>query len=126
MDTTDLFRNSIDESCTHVVHGVTADVQLAACATCRTIDWFRDGISIQPFDGMAEVFGMFDLVATLPAVSAPGPDVLLYKAPRGASRNLLKTLPPRTWLEAAPGLAISHDGRHLLVSPVTPDHPGIA
>jgi hypothetical protein len=122
MDTTDLFRNSTDKSCTHVLHHVTADVQLAACADCGTIDWFRHGVSIQAFDGMAEVFGMFDLVATLPAVSAPGPEVMLYKAPRGASRDLLKALPPRTWLEAAPGLAISHDGRHLLVSPIAPEY----
>lgn len=118
MDTKD--RSSID--CTHVLCYVTADVQLAACADCGTLDWFRHGAAIPAFDGMAEVFGMFDLVATLPGVSAPGPEVMLYKAPRGISRDLLKALPARTWMEAAPGLAISHDGRHLLVSPMTPEY----
>jgi len=107
-------------SCTHVMREVTREIEIAACASCATIDWFRNGVSISPMDGMADVFGMFDLVATLPAVSAPGREVMLYKAPRGASRGLLDALPARTWLEAAPGLAISHDGRHLLVSPTTP------
>lgn len=104
-------------ACTHIVTTVTRDIEIAACGTCGTIDWFRRGEPIAPFDGMAEVFGMFDLVATLPGVSSPGRDVLLYKAPRGASRSLLEALPRRTWLEAAPGIAVSHDGRHLLVSP---------
>lgn len=120
MDTTRLFpgdEQANARTCTHVVRQVTRDIQIAACAVCGTIDWFRDGASIPAFDGMADVFGMFDLVATLPGVSAPGPEVLLYRAPRGASRGLLDALPRRAWLEAAPGLAISHDGRHLLVSP---------
>jgi len=106
--------------CTHVTRQVTREIEIAACASCGTIDWFRNGVSISPLDGMADVFGMFDLVATLPAVSAPGREVMLYKAPRGASRGLLDALPMRTWLEAAPGLAISHDGRHLLMSPTAP------
>ena len=107
-------------ACTHVITAVTRDIEIAACGACGTIDWFRRGAPIPSFDGMAEVFGMFDLVATLPGVSAPGPEVLLYKAPRGASRSLLDALPRRTWLEAAPGIAVSHDGRHLLVSPIDP------
>jgi hypothetical protein len=107
-----------DTTCTHTLRPVTADIEVAACASCRSIDWFRQGTSIPAFDGMAAVFGAFDLVATLPGVSAPGPDVHLYKVPRSASRSLLGSLPVRTWLEAAPGLAIAHDGRHLLVSPM--------
>lgn len=107
-------------TCVHTAQPVTADIDVAACARCGVVDWFRDGRHIDGFDGMAEVFGMFDLVATLPAVSAPGREVMLYKAPRGASRTLLAALPRRSWLEAAPGLAVSHDGRHLLVSPIAP------
>jgi hypothetical protein len=106
------------DSCVHVIHHVTREVAVAACASCRTIEWFRNGRSVEAFDGMADVFGMFDLVATLPGVSSPGPEVMLYKAPRGGSRSLLDALPLRVWLEAAPGLAVSHDGRHLLVSPI--------
>lgn len=105
-------------SCTHVITPVVRDIGIAACGPCGTIEWFRRGRAVPAFDGMAEVFGMFDLVATLPGVSSPGPEVMLYKAPRGASRSLLDALPRRTWLEAAPGVAVSHDGRHLLVSPV--------
>ncbi|MEX1004051.1 MAG: hypothetical protein WEB55_06045 [Acidimicrobiia bacterium] len=106
--------------CSHAIVPVTRDIGIDACGACGTIDWFRRGAPIPAFDGMAEVFGMFDLVATLPGVSSPGPEVMLYKAPRGASRSLLDALPRRTWLEAAPGIAVSHDGRHLLVSPVEP------
>lgn len=105
-------------TCTHRLVPVGRDIAIAACADCATIEWFRHGESIAAFDGMAAVFGMFDLVATLPAVSAPSREVLLYKAPRGSSRSLLDALPPKTWLEAAPGVAVSHDGRHLLVSPM--------
>jgi hypothetical protein len=99
---------------------VDREIGVAACGVCGTIEWYRNGRSIGGFDGMADVFGMFDLVATLPGVSTPGPEVMLYTAPRGASRGLLSTLPVRTWLEAAEGLWISHDGRHLLVSPIEP------
>ncbi len=111
---------STDTTCTHTLHQVTSDVEVAACASCRTVDWFRDGSAIAAFDGMAAVFGAFDLVATLPGVSAPGHEVLLYRVPRSSSRTLLRALPVRVWLEAAPGLAIAHDGRHLLVSPFEP------
>ena len=110
--------NRDSPACTHVITPVTRDIGIAACAACGTIDWFRRGAPVPAFDGMAEVFGMFDLVATLPGVSSPGRDVMLYKAPRGASRSLLDALPRRTWLEAAPGISVSHDGRHLLVSPL--------
>lgn len=105
-------------ACSHVRASVTREISIVACGVCATIDWFRDGHPIAAFDGMADVFGLFDLVATLPGVSAPGREVMLYKAPRGASRSLLEALPRRVWLEAAPGVAVSHDGRHLLVSPV--------
>ncbi|MEX2280373.1 MAG: hypothetical protein WEA76_09830 [Acidimicrobiia bacterium] len=108
------------DECTHVVRMVNREIGVAACGECGTIEWFRNGTPIGGFDGMADVFGMFDLVATLPGVSTPGPEVMLYTAPRGASRGLLAALPMRTWLEAAPGLSISHDGRHLLVSPSEP------
>lgn len=110
----------MDTNCIHTVQPVTREIEIVACARCGTIEWFRSGAAIEPFDGMADVFGEFDLVATLPGVSAPGREVLLYKAPRGVSRSLLAALPSRTWLEAAPGLAVSHDGRHLLVSPMGP------
>jgi len=110
----------MNANCIHTLEPVTRAIDIVACARCGTIDWFRDGAPIEPFDGMADVFGSFDLVATLPAVSAPGRDVLLYRAPRGVSKSLLAALPPRAWLEAAPGLAVSHDGRHLLVSPTDP------
>ena len=116
MDTT-----QTTSTCVHTVRPVGDGIEIAACAGCGTVDWFRRGHAIAAIEGMTEVFGMFDLVATLPGVSAPGPEVLLYKAPRGASRTLLAALPPRAWLEAAPGVAISHDGRHLLVSPSHPD-----
>lgn len=109
---------------THVMRPVTPDISIVACADCGTIEWFRGGSPIQAFDGMADVFGMFDLVATLPGVNAPGREVMLYKAPRGSSRTLLEALPRRIWLEAVPGVAVSHDGRHLLVSPIESVYSG--
>lgn len=108
----------MDTTCIHTLTPVTREIEIVACARCGSVEWFRSGSPIDAFDGMADVFGAFDLVGTLPAVSAPGPEVLLYRAPRSASKSLLGALPIRTWLEAAPGLAVSHDGRHLLVSPM--------
>jgi hypothetical protein len=106
-------------SCDRVRRQITRRVQVAACGACGTVEWFRDGTPIPAFDGVAEVFGAFDLVGTLPAINAPGPEVLLYAAPNPACRRVLETLPPRVWLYTAPGLAMSHDRRHLLVSPAT-------
>lgn len=103
--------------CIHYLRPVIDDIEVTACAECRTVDWFRDGELIDPFDGLTEVFGMFDLVATLPGLAAPGDEVMLYTAPKKAARDLLKALPPKLWLLAAPGLAVSTDGRHLLMSP---------
>ncbi len=68
---------------------------------------------------LAALFGDYDLVARLEAVSAPGHEVLLYRAARGR-RDALAILPGRLWVEVAPGLYASHDERHLLLSPTDP------
>ena len=109
-------------TCIHHLRPVIDDIEVTACGTCGIVDWFRDGEAIDPYDGLAEVFGMFDLVATLPGVAAPGPEVMLYSAPRRPARDLLKALPHKVWLLAAPGLAVSTDGRHLVISPFEPQH----
>ncbi|HSJ28529.1 MAG TPA: hypothetical protein VLB67_09985 [Acidimicrobiia bacterium] len=96
---------------------ITRQIDVAACGACGAVKWSRQEVPMPAFEAVAEVFGAFDLVGTLPAINAPGVEVLLYSAPSVASRKMLEALPAFAWLYAAPGLAISHDRRHLLVSP---------
>lgn len=103
-------------ACDRTRRRLTGDVSVTACGACGRVEWFRDGVPLPPFEGVAEAFGAFDLVGTLPAINAPGAEVLLYAAPDAAGVARLESLPPRCWLHVAPGLAMSHDRRHLLVA----------
>jgi len=72
-------------------------------------------------EGMAAVFGQFDLVDELDAVWAPSRHILVYRAPGKRQRDHLTVLPKGTWLEVAPDLWASQDGdQHLLLAPTNP------
>lgn len=93
--------------------------ETATCRECGSVEWFENGRPVVADVAMAALFGDFDLVSRLDAVSAPGPEVLLYR-PTAAGRRVLGVLPPHRWLEVAPSLHASHDGSHLLLSPTDP------
>jgi hypothetical protein len=69
---------------------------------------------------MAALFGNFRLVARLPAVHAPGQEVLTYRAPGRKTRAYLDAFPAHVWLQVDTNLWLSHDGEHLLLVPTTP------
>ena len=108
-------------TCRHVPVAV-ADVEVISCAECGEVTWYRGGQWLDPAEGMAAVFGQYDLVGRLEALSAPAPEVLLYRPPSGRWRAHLDAFSRRVWLEAADDLWLSHDGEHLLLAPADPLH----
>ncbi len=93
--------------------------EAAICRGCGSVDWFRDGRPVAADLALAGLFGDYDLVARLDAVSAPGREVLLYR-PNLSGRRALHILPEHRWIEVAPGLHAGQDGSHLLLSPTDP------
>lgn len=75
---------------------------------------------LDPSEGMATLFGNFELVGLLPAVRAPGDEVLMYRAPGRKGRGSLEAFPAHVWLRVDENLWLSHDGENLLLAPTTP------
>jgi hypothetical protein len=92
-------------------------VAVVACAGCGAVEWFAEGRPLDPGMGLAAAFGNFDLVGSLPAIAAPGAEVLMYRPADRRDRQAFAAFPPRVWLEAQPGLWLSHDGHFLLLAP---------
>ena len=109
------------DTCFHVPVPV-AGIEVISCGECGEIGWFQNGQWLDPAEGMAMLFGQFDLVGRLEALSAPAPQVLLYSPPSGRWRAHLDVFDENVWLEAAPNLWLSHDGQHLLLAPTDPIH----
>ncbi|MFQ5966725.1 MAG: hypothetical protein ACE5MI_03820 [Acidimicrobiia bacterium] len=84
-----------------------------------TVRFLADGAAIDPAEGMAQLFGRFELIGRLPAIRSPGPEVLIYRPP-ALGRTWSEGLPPYVWLEAQPGLWLSHNGENLLLAPTDP------
>lgn len=104
-------------------HNITevAETGVVACASCGEVEWWSTHRMLDPAEGMARLFGQFDLVRTMAAVRAPAAEVLVYKAPNRRSRKSLAPFPKGVWLEAHPGLWLTHDGEHLLLAPSDPN-----
>ena len=81
------------------------------------VRFVADGTVLDPDEGMARLFGRFELVGRLPAVGSPGPEVLMYRPPSSRHRSCLSELPARMWLRVQPHLWLTHDGDHLLLAP---------
>ncbi|MBT8216854.1 MAG: hypothetical protein HKN74_13965 [Acidimicrobiia bacterium] len=111
----------ITTACRHVPVAV-AGLEVVSCETCGEVSWYRKGQWLDPAEGMAELFGQYDLVGRLEALSAPAPEVLLYRPPSGRWRSHLDAFPKRIWLEVSPELWLSHDDEHLLLAPANPLH----
>lgn len=91
-------------------------IAISACADCGTVDWFSHAGAIDPAEGLAYLFGSYDLIGELDALGAPSAKVLVYSAPNGRRRRNLSALPANTWLKVAPHLWLSHDGEVLLLA----------
>jgi hypothetical protein len=109
------------ETCPHSSTSI-AGLEVVSCDVCGEVAWYQDGEWLDPAEGMATLFGQYDLVGRLDSLSAPAPEVLLYRPPNGRWRSHLEAFPKHVWLEAAPDLWLSHDGEHLLLAPANPIH----
>ncbi|NND83543.1 MAG: hypothetical protein HKN46_00170 [Acidimicrobiia bacterium] len=105
--------------CRHELQSVGA-VSVMACATCASVQFWDDRGPLDRAEGVAQVFGSFSMRTTLPALGAPGPEAMVYDPPNRAGRKVLEVFPAHVWLEAQPGLWMSTDGDHLVLSPSDP------
>ncbi len=92
------------------------DMLVSACESCRRVEWSDRSGDIDPSEGMAALFGNFELVGTLDAVGSPAPEVLVYAAPSVRKRRNLAPFPKNSWVKAAPDLWLTHDGENLLLA----------
>lgn len=106
--------DSTPETCTHEIRA-RGRTGVLACGNCGLLEFFSAGRTLDPDEGMAALYGDFDLVGTLPAVGAPGRTVLAYRPDRGG-RGALDLLPVATWMGAGPRLWIASDGNLLLLA----------
>lgn len=89
---------------------------MAACETCRRVEWADSVGEIDAAEGMAALFGAFQLIGSLDALGSPAPEVLVYQAPTARKRNNLLAFPAHVWVKAAPDLWLTHDEEHLLLA----------
>ena len=105
--------------CRHTIVEV-AGTGVSACPTCGSVEWWDALRPLDPAEGMARLFGQFDLLGAVPAVRAPAMEVLVYRPPNRRARRALSVFPSGLWLEAHPGLWVTHDGDNLLLAPADP------
>lgn len=92
------------------------DLLVSACADCRRVRWSdRDG-EIDPSEGIAALFGAYELIGTLDSVGSPAPEVLVYAPPSPRRRRSLVPFPRHEWVKAAPDLWLTHDGENLVLA----------
>jgi hypothetical protein len=87
------------------------------CPRCRTVAWSIDGRTLDPWEAVAVAFGGATVLDRLPAVGAPGNEVLVCR-PTAPTR--LAWLPARRWVAAAPDLFVTKQGRVLLITSPSP------
>ncbi len=105
------------DACMHEridVAGLTLDL----CPDTAEAHWLSSDLeSLEPADALALLFGSFDLKASLAGLDAPGEAVLIYRPDSRRGKQAMRSLPFRRWIHAAPGLWLTQDGDHLLMSP---------
>lgn len=79
---------------------------VVACGTCGLVQFFSPEGPLDPAEGMAALFGSYDLIGSLSAVGAPAPYVLAYRPSRG-KKGALGMLPPGTWLQVGGALWVA-------------------
>ncbi len=93
-----------------------AGLRVTACGNCRRVEWADTSGEIDSAEGMAALFGSYELVGTYDAVGAPAPEVLVYRAPTLRKRRNLLPFPKREWVKATPDLWLTHDDENLLLA----------
>jgi hypothetical protein len=112
-DNTTSATESSDE-CRHVLETV-GRIGVIACGSCGLLEFFGARGPLDPAEGVAGLFGNFDLVGPLEAVGAPSRRVLVYRPARGR-KAALAVLPEGVWLRAGADLWIASDGRVLMLA----------
>lgn len=120
MDNVIIFRNPRESlpRCEHIEFA-WQDVELSLCPSDGSVTWHQAGMEIDGAEGMAILFGDFDLTGCLPGIGAPGDAVLVYEPDRTGS-DRLRAFPAGRWIEAVPGLWFTHDHERLLLAPSDP------
>lgn len=90
---------------------------VVACAACGLVQFFGPAGALDPAEGLAALFGSYDLVGAVSAVGAPAPVVLAYRPSLG-KKGALGVLPTGCWLRVGPELWVaSGDGVLQLATP---------
>lgn len=89
---------------------------VSACATCRRVEWREGAEEIDPSEGVAALFGSYDLIGVFDAVGSPAPEVLVYAPPTSRKQRHLAAFPKGAWVKAAPDLWLTHDGSNLMLA----------
>lgn len=103
-------------TCRHQIQTVE-DLAVVVCTTCQTTEWWDSTRLLDATEGVARLFGEFELTGTLEGVGSPSPLVLTYRAPNAAARRSLRVFPINQWIRVHDGLWLSHDGSTLLLAP---------
>lgn len=85
-----------------------------ACPACTHVLFFAAGEPLEPYAGVAALFGDFVLVDTLSGAGIG--QVSVFRPGRPAAARHLTPLPPGRWWRANPGLLLATDGTHLLTA----------
>lgn len=88
---------------------------VVACGSCGVLQFFGKTGPLDPAEGVAALFGSYDLIGPLPAVGAPARDVLAYRPPL-RKRGALGLLPLGEWLGVSEELWIASGGDVLLLA----------
>lgn len=102
------------DECRHTLETV-GRIGVIACGHCGLLEFFGARGSLDPAEGVAGLFGNFELVGPLAAVGAPARRVLVYRPARGR-KAALAVLPEGVWLRAGAELWIASDGRALMLA----------
>ncbi len=90
------------------------------CAVDGSVAWSDNGCELDGMEAVARLFGSFELVGRLDAITAPGPAVFVYLPGSMRGRARLRSVPTHEWMEVAPELWAMSDGAALLLSPTDP------
>jgi len=103
------------DRCEHQVVPV-GNVLVAACPRCRQVEWQDSEGPIDPSEGMASLFGGYEILGAFDAIGSPAPEVLVYHTTSARRRRNLAAFPEKIWVKAAPDLWLTHDGERLLLA----------
>lgn len=88
---------------------------VVACAACGLLEFFGAAGPLDPAEGVAALFGNYDLIGQVPAVGAPADRVLAYRPARGR-KAALALLPVGCWMRVSDELWLASDGSVLLLA----------